>query len=225
VVLVESVLVTCIYMYPRHNIHSSIGLIFGISLPLPEVMELDAMTPSSRPLPGSLRPDDNIFFQPTSQRTQRLPDWLNHFNRKDLQVFFRCFVSVWVYTLFVVINPTLKALGTATFFGAILIFIAPPSGVIFIGLMTAVTLFLGISLAWAWGTIAMKAALATRPAGDLQRKYQLLQSSGATDLQEMVLNGFFLDSRVTITYFCMMIPFIYLVVGWIGSYIHTRGPR
>jgi hypothetical protein len=193
------------YLYAKQL--SSIGpLIFGISLPVPEAMELDAMTLSSRPLPGSLRPDDNIFFQPTSQRTQRLPDWL--------------------YTLFIVINPTLRALGTATFFGAIAIFIAPPSGVIFIGLMTAVTLFLGISLAWAWGTIAMKAALATRPAEDLQRKYQLLQTSAATDLssqasaqeqaqyaQETVLNGFFLDSRVTITYFCMMIPFIYLVVS------------
>jgi hypothetical protein len=206
---------------------SSIGpLIFGISLPVPEVIKLDAMTLSSRPLPGSLRPDDNIFFQSTSQRTQRLPDWLNHFNRKDLQVFFRCFVSVWVYTLLIVINSTLRALGTATFFGAIAIFIAPPSGVIFIGLMTIVTLFLGISLAWAWGTIAMKAALATRPAEDLQRNYQLLQTSAAMDLssqasaqeqaqyvQETVLNGFFLDSRVTITYFCMMIPFIYLVVS------------
>jgi hypothetical protein len=169
------------YMYTKQL--SSIGpLIFGISLPVPEVIKLDAMTLSSRPLPGSLRPDDNIFFQSTSQRTQRLPDWLNHFSRKDLQVFFRCFVSIWVYTLFIVINPTLRALGTATFFGAIAIFIASPSGVIFIGLMTTVTLFLGISLAWAWGTIAMKAALATRPAEDLQRKYQLLQISAATDL-------------------------------------------
>jgi hypothetical protein len=219
------------YMYAK-QLSSVDPLIFGISLPVPDVMKLNAMEISSRPLPGSLRPDDNIFFQPTSLRTQRLPDWLDHFNRKDLQVFFRCFVSVWVYTLLIVINPTLRALGTATFFGAIAIFIAPPSGVIFIGLMTAVTLFLGISLAWAWGTIAMKAALATRPAEDLQRKYQLLQTSAATDLssqasaqeqaqyaQETVLNGFFLDSRVTITYFCMMIPFIYLVVSWVNTYI------
>lgn len=71
----------------------------------------------------------------------------------------------------------------------------------------------------------MKAALATRPAADLQRQYQnlqqmsqemsqnTLQASGQSNYQQIaIFNGAMLDTRVTVTYFCMLCFFIYLMV-------------
>lgn len=108
---------------------------------------------------------------------------------------------------------------------SLVLFIVPPSGVIFIGILAGVTIVLGACLGWAWGTIAMKAALATRPAADLQAQYARLQqtntrnttnaqaaSGQATYTQIAIYNGAMLDTRVSVTYFCMIGLFIYLVV-------------
>lgn len=104
---------------------------------------------------------------------------------------------------------------------------APPSGVVFIGLMAGVSIILGASLGWAWGTITMKAALATRPAADLQAQYARLQqentrnttnsqaaSGQSTFTQIAIYEGDMLDTRVSVTYFCMIGLFVYLVVRY-----------
>lgn len=90
--------------------------------------------------------------------------------------------------------------------------------------MAALSILLGLAIGWAWGVIAMKAALATRPAADLTARYALLQqmaqnatntgqASGESEyLQIRIFEGVMLDARVTVTYFCMMDLFIYLVV-------------
>lgn len=74
----------------------------------------------------------------------------------------------------------------------------------------------------------MKAALATRPAADLEARYALLeqmaknttyvsQASGQSQyLQIQIFEGFMLDTRVTLTYFCLIGLFIYLVVCAVG---------
>jgi hypothetical protein len=108
---------------------------------------------------------------------------------------------------------------------SLVLFIAPPSGVVFFQFLAGFTVVLGLALGWAWGVIAMKAALATRPAADLQARYKLLQESApknttyptqasgqGTYLQVQIYNGFMLDTRVSVTYFCMVCLFIYLVV-------------
>lgn len=69
----------------------------------------------------------------------------------------------------------------------------------------------------------MKAALASRPDEDLQAQYAKLQqtisqggiqASGPTPALEVAIyEGFLLDTRVTICYFCMVGLFIYLVVS------------
>ena len=166
---------------------------------------------------------DNEYFLPIS-KTKRLPNWLDHFNLRDLKILFKCSAAAWILTLLIVIDPTLKAIGQATFFGIIVIFIVPPSGVAFIGLMAGITVVLGVCLGWAWGVITMKAALATRPAADLQQQYAAvqaaasgnttnnLQASGQTTYQQIAIyDGYLLDTRVTLTYFCMMGLFIYLM--------------
>lgn len=72
----------------------------------------------------------------------------------------------------------------------------------------------------------MKAALATRPAADtnarLQQLAQLMpknltnveQASGQSKwIRQQIFEGFMLDARVSVTYFCMIGLFVYLVVS------------
>lgn len=93
-------------------------------------------------------------------------------------------------------------------------------------LLAGVTICLGVCLGWAWGVITSKAALATRPQADLNARYTELQQmiaqnttafgqpSGQTTYAQLAIyNGFMLDTRVTITYFCMTSLFIYLMVS------------
>ncbi|KAF5662672.1 hypothetical protein FHETE_7778 [Fusarium heterosporum] len=155
---------------------------------------------------------------------KRLPAWLDHFNARDLKILFKCSVAVWILTIFIFINDTLRVLGQAAFFGCVVLFIMPPSGVVFIHFAAGVMICLGLAMGWAWGTITMKAALATRPQADLQQRYLELQQSApqnttnvgqasgqTTYLQIAIYNGFMLDTRVTVTYFCMMGLFVYLM--------------
>jgi hypothetical protein len=109
---------------------------------------------------------------------------------------------------------------------SIVLFINPPSGVVFFYLLAASTALIGQGLAWAWGTIAMKAALATRPQAELQAKYAELQkmatqnttnadqaSGQSTFTQLQIFNGFMLDTRVSATYLCMIGLFVYFLVS------------
>lgn len=108
---------------------------------------------------------------------------------------------------------------------SIVLFIAPPSGVVFLQILIGAMIYVGVCLGWAWGVITMKAALATRPQSDVNARYTELQQSAlenttnveqalgqSTYAQIAVFEGFMLDSRVTTTYFCMLGLFIYLVV-------------
>jgi len=178
-----------------------------------------------------------------NKKKKTLPPFLDHFNARDLKILFRCSVAFWVSSLFIFIEPTLEAFGAAAFFGCIVTLFLPPSGVIFVFLLGGFTMLAGMGLGWAWGVITEKAALATRPAAQALTQLQLLgqeaQRTG-TSAQVLVFNGFMLDNRVTVTYFCMLLLFIYLmarlrmavpklaltaVFGWIVSDVFlTIGP-
>ncbi|KUJ11458.1 uncharacterized protein LY89DRAFT_786387 [Mollisia scopiformis] len=157
-----------------------------------------------------------------SESSRKLPAWLDHFNGKDLKTLFKCSLAVWIQTLLILINPTLRVLGPVAFVGCIVLFLAPPSNILFIQLIAAVSIMLGLGLSWAWGVITMKVALTTRSNADLEQKSILLQNmtrdairtgqatSASEYIQMQIFNGFFLDTRVTITYFCMMGLFVYL---------------
>ncbi|KAF4830900.1 hypotheticall protein [Colletotrichum tropicale] len=152
----------------------------------------------------------NVFNQP-----KRLPAWLDHFNAKDLKVLFKCSLAVWILTLFIFIKATLAVIGQAVFFGCIVLFMMPPSGVVLIHILSGLMICVGLGIGWAWGTITMKAALATRPQADLMRQFQELQQSPNAGepnfLQIAIFEGRLLDVRVTATYFCMMGLFVYLM--------------
>ncbi|KAK2674512.1 putative ER transporter, 6TM, N-terminal [Fusarium oxysporum f. sp. vasinfectum] len=83
---------------------------------------------------------------------KRLPAWLDHFNAKDLKILFKCSLAVWILTLFIYISDTLRVLGQSAFFGCVVLFIMPPSGVVFIHFAAGVMICVGLALGWAWGS-------------------------------------------------------------------------
>lgn len=100
----------------------------------------------------------------------------------------------------------------------------PPTGIVFIFILGALTLIIGMALGWAWGVIAMKAAMAARPAAETQAKIQALGQTAYSQAnstgkpiqlieQELVYSGWMLDARVTAVYFCLICLMIYLLVG------------
>jgi hypothetical protein len=100
----------------------------------------------------------------------------------------------------------------------------PPSGIVFIFILGAFTLILGMALGWAWGVIAMKAALAARPAAETnaqlqalgQEAYSISNSTGqplASVQQVLVYEGWMLDVRVSVIYFSLICLMVYLLVS------------
>lgn len=88
-------------------------------------------------------------------------------------------------------------------------------------------ILIGLGLAWAWGVITMKAALAARPLADTNARLAQLQQaamrnttnveqlSGQTSYaQVLIFEGFMLDARVTAVYYCMIGLLIYLMVTY-----------
>ncbi|KAK2475969.1 hypothetical protein H9L39_11193 [Fusarium oxysporum f. sp. albedinis] len=153
-----------------------------------------------------------------SSTGKKLPSWLDHFNAKDIKRLFKCSLAVWLMTLLMLIEPTLIAISRATFLGGIILFIAPPAGIVFTELIITITVLLGCALSWAWGVITMKAAVATWPQADKQARFATLQQEAANTTNPLqyakvqILNGYMLDTNVTITYFCMMGLFVYFMV-------------
>jgi hypothetical protein len=81
-----------------------------------------------------------------------------------------------------------------------------------------------MNLAWAWGVIIMKAALAARSASETQARITALQQQAsiqanassqsiASEMHILVSNGFMLDARVTMVFFVLICLFIYFMVG------------
>lgn len=103
------------------------------------------------------------------------------------------------------------------------LFMLPPSGVLFVYILGALSLFIGICLAWAWGVISLKAALAARPDAETQARLASLQQAAVSEAQSsgspvagvaqrLIFNGWMLDARVTAIMYCMICLFIYLLV-------------
>ncbi|OBS25148.1 hypothetical protein FPOA_05683 [Fusarium poae] len=157
---------------------------------------------------------------PAPPPKHKLPPWLDHFNTHDLKIFLRCWIAIWAMMLLIFIHPALTRLGQATFLGAILLFAVPPASIVFIYLLGALSLLLGMCLAWCWGLLTMKAALAARPDAETQALLGQLQKQAvqnaeqtgqpaAWEAQILIHNGFMLDARVTAVFFCMGCLFIY----------------
>ncbi|KAJ5958666.1 Brefeldin A sensitivity protein-related protein [Penicillium vulpinum] len=177
--------------------------------------------PEASPLTSN-REGSPVKAAPAQKAGRKLPGWLDHFNARDLKVLFRCSLAAWVASLLIFITPSLTVLGTATFFAILVLFMVPPTGIVFIFLLGTLTLVLGMGFGWAWGVIAMKAAIAARPAAETQARLQALGQAASSQAnstgqsvaavqQELVYNGWMLDSRVTAVYYCLICLFIYLI--------------
>ncbi|KAF2145862.1 uncharacterized protein K452DRAFT_349248 [Aplosporella prunicola CBS 121167] len=153
-----------------------------------------------------------------------LPDWLNHFNARDLKTLFKCSIAVWIAAVLMFINPVLKSYGQAVFFGPILLLIIPPTGVVFISVLGGISAVLGMAIGWAWGVITMKAALATRSSAETKARIAEMGALAARNspnptsalavksyAKQLIYSGFMLDTRVVVTYFCMLGLFIYFM--------------
>ncbi|KAM0495935.1 hypothetical protein ACHAP8_007850 [Fusarium lateritium] len=159
---------------------------------------------------------------PGPPQKHKLPPWLDHFNAHDLKIFLRCWIAIWAMMLLIFIHPALTNLGQATFLGAILLFAVPPTSIVFIYLLAALSLLLGMCLAWCWGLLTMKAALAARPDAETQALLRQLQrravrsamrtgQPAAWEAQILIHDGFMLDARVTTVFFSMSCFFIYVL--------------
>ncbi|PYH80992.1 hypothetical protein BO82DRAFT_311692 [Aspergillus uvarum CBS 121591] len=165
---------------------------------------------------------ENLQETVLKRRKRRLPPFLDHFNARDLKILFRCWVAAWVACLLFLISPSLSSLGQATFFACLVLLMLPPSSVVFIYLLGALSLYLGVCLAWAWGVITMKAAYAARSSADTQAQLLALEQTAvqranatgqpvASVLQVLVYEGHMLDARVTAVTYCLICTFIYLM--------------
>ncbi|POR31125.1 Uncharacterized protein TPAR_08710 [Tolypocladium paradoxum] len=172
--------------------------------------------------------------QPRRRRQRRqwtLPAWLQHFNAQDLKILFRCCAATWVATVLIFIQPALHSIGVATFFGALVLYVVPPASILFVYLLAALSLLFGMCLAWAWGLLTMRAALAARPDSETQAMIRALQrqaaaqakktgQSVALEAQILVSNGFMLDARVTAVFFVMCCLFVYA-----AARLRCRNPK
>ena len=158
----------------------------------------------------------------SSSRRITLPSWLSNYHARHFKIIFRCWVAIWVSTLLIYINPSLQAIGVATFFGPLVLFLIPPAGILFVYLLSAFTLLFGMCLAWAWGIITMKAAYATRSDSQTQVRLEQLNqtavmqagSSGrgvAYETEKLIREGFLLDTRVTVVFYVMTCLFVYFM--------------
>lgn len=166
--------------------------------------------------------DDRIPSQtsPSPHRRLSFPAWLDHFNIPDLKSVFRCWVAIWVSSLLMFIGPSLDSIGIATFFGALMLYLMPPAGVLSVYLLGAFSLLFGMCLAWAWGLLTMKAALAARPRSQTQALVQKLQQQAIVQshnsdksvswiMEKLIHEGYMLDARVTVIFYVMSCIFVY----------------
>ncbi|OAA64128.1 hypothetical protein LEL_10648 [Akanthomyces lecanii RCEF 1005] len=153
-------------------------------------------------------------------RPRKLPALLDHFNKRDLKVVFRCWIATWVATLLIFIQPSLDQIGIPTFFAALTLFIAPPATILLPYLLSAASALLGMCLAWLWALLTMKAALAARPGHETSARLAALEQAASQKAREsgtlaaneatlLVFDGFMLDARVTVVYYVMICVFIY----------------
>ncbi|KAF2997210.1 hypothetical protein E8E14_001560 [Neopestalotiopsis sp. 37M] len=194
---------------------------------------MKATPPEESTPPLSSNHADESFFADGIVAKRGLPPYLDHFNARDMKILFKSSVAVWIMTLLIFINPTLNYIGQATFFGAVILVIIPPSGVVLLYILAVATICIGLALGWAWGTITMKAALAARPQSDITTLYIQLQqaiaqgtiqaSGKSSAVQVAIYNGFMLDTRsrlrgaapklALVSLFAMIIADVYLTTA------------
>ncbi|KAJ3475874.1 hypothetical protein NLG97_g9313 [Lecanicillium saksenae] len=89
---------------------------------------------------------------PPLPESRRLPQWLDHFNRRDLTTLLRCVIAIWAASLLMIIHPSLHRLGQSAFLASVVLYIIPPAGNFIIAIVGYLSLLFGMCLAWAWSS-------------------------------------------------------------------------
>jgi len=158
----------------------------------------------------------------SASRKRTLPAWLDHFNIHDLKILFRCWVAAWIAMLLIFIQPALTNIGQATFFSALVLLVIPPANILFVYILQAFSLLLGMCAAWAWGLLVMKCGLSVRSESERQSLLASWQTKAAEaarrtgqdpawEAQILVHDGHFLNAKVTAVFFVMGLFFIYVL--------------
>ncbi|CAI4212384.1 unnamed protein product [Parascedosporium putredinis] len=195
----------------------------------------DTLRPEEDSLPILTAPARLLTNAPPPPKS-RLPAFLDHFSKRELKVFFRCWAAAWSGSILMFIGPTLRTIGTATFFAGLVVVIIPPSGIVFVYILGSVTLLIGVLLGWGWGALVMKVASLARPAPETAARVIALRRAAAqraeessTDVatasQMLVHEGFMLDVRVTVVTYCLICIFIYVLARLRGARRHRHRHR
>lgn len=190
---------------------------------MPPIRDTDANDTTNIPLASYSK--NNTLAKHTGSKKNNsikweLPDWLNHFNPHDGKIFFRCWIAAWVATVLIFIQPAIDNIGLGTFFASLVLFIVPPASILSIYLLASLSLLVGMSLAWCWGLLVMKIALAVRPEIDTNKLLRSLEEAAIFranqtgqsvkwEAQVLVHKGFMLDERVTAVFYALCCLFIY----------------
>ncbi|KAJ7909256.1 hypothetical protein B0H13DRAFT_2192889 [Mycena leptocephala] len=130
-------------------------------------------------------------------------------NPRLLKTWIRCVLTVAASMVLLVDSATLKTMGQAGFFAAIVSVLLPPSLALSVFVLASVTLLLGMLLGWAWGAACMAAALSVQDKSLLATRLAAAQKglvpniSPTLQLQSLTFHGFFLDARSSAVYGAM----------------------
>ncbi|KAJ7909248.1 hypothetical protein B0H13DRAFT_640491 [Mycena leptocephala] len=130
-------------------------------------------------------------------------------NSRLLKTWIRCVLIVAASMVLLVDSATLRTMGQAGFFAAIVSVLLPPSLALSVFVLASVTLLLGMLLGWAWGAACMAAALSVHDKSLLAARLAAAQKglvpniSPALQLQSLTFHGAFLDARSSAVYGAM----------------------
>eukprot|EP01117_Protostelium_nocturnum_P009762 TRINITY_DN3489_c0_g1_i1.p1 TRINITY_DN3489_c0_g1~~TRINITY_DN3489_c0_g1_i1.p1 ORF type:complete len:1017 (+),score=289.90 TRINITY_DN3489_c0_g1_i1:80-3130(+) len=156
----------------------------------------------------------------SSKLIENLPDFIkNNLNFYSLIVVFRCALAAWIGLILLIDDNTLRAIGNATFFILIAVVMQPPSDSTINFIFGGIIMMTGALFGWAWGCIAMRAALASR---DQVRTNQEIRNvaidartNGQTNIdaaiQLAVFRGDFLEAGPSIIFIAFLAVLVYFM--------------
>ncbi|KAJ7660842.1 hypothetical protein DFH06DRAFT_1472122 [Mycena polygramma] len=127
-------------------------------------------------------------------------------NKRLLKTWVRCILALAGAVVLLVDNASLRTMGQAGFFAALVAVLLPPSLALSVFILASFTLLFGMLLGWAWGAAMMAAGHAVRDKALLAARLAAAQKglvpgvSPTLQLQSLIFHGAFLDPRTSAAY-------------------------
>ncbi|KAL0954522.1 hypothetical protein HGRIS_003489 [Hohenbuehelia grisea] len=144
-------------------------------------------------------------------------------SRRKWKTFIRCIAVLASTVILLVDEVTLRSMGQAGFFAAVLAIMLPPSLPLSVFILATLTLVIGMMLGWAWGTAAQAAALHARSQTLLAQRLQQAQASfvqGVSpqlQMRQMIFSGYFLDPRSSAVYGAFIFIGVFFLAAMRGA--------